>query len=205
MADTPALTFLGIAGSLRAGSLNAAALRAATGLVPEGVSLKIASIADIPLHNGDVEAKGLPAPVQALRAEIEGRRRAAAVHAGIQLLHPGRAQERDRLGIPAARASVCRQADRHHGRQPRHARQGPIEISSEAGLDFMDGKLLNRPQVIIAGAMGKFDAQGNLMDQPNRQAIAALLVSLKAWTLQLARPIGRGPSAGAAGLSRRRA
>jgi chromate reductase len=50
---------------------------------------------------------------------------------------------------------------------------------------FMDGKILNKPEVMIAGAMGKFDAEGKLTDEPTRQAIAAQLVALKAWTLQL--------------------
>jgi len=36
MADAPALTFLGISGSLRAASLNATVLRAAATLLPEG-------------------------------------------------------------------------------------------------------------------------------------------------------------------------
>lgn len=62
---------LGIAGSLRAGSLNAALLRAAAGLAPEGITLEIASIAGIPLYDGDLEAaSGIPQPVSALKERI---------------------------------------------------------------------------------------------------------------------------------------
>jgi len=41
---------------------------------------------------------------------------------------------------------------------------------------FVDGKLHNRPDVIIAGAMGKFDAQGNLTDEPARPQSKARLM-----------------------------
>jgi len=38
--------------------------------------------------------------------------------------------------------------------------------------------------VLIAGAMGKADASGNLTDEPARQAIAAERAAPKAWTLE---------------------
>ena len=62
---------IGIAGSLRAGSLNAALLRAAAQLMPEGASLDIASITGIALYDGDVEASdGVPEVVAALKERI---------------------------------------------------------------------------------------------------------------------------------------
>ena len=46
-------------------------LRAAADVMPEGVSLEIASIADIPLYNADDEAeRGIPASVQQLKDRI---------------------------------------------------------------------------------------------------------------------------------------
>ena len=64
---------IGIAGSLRTGSLNASLLRAAAALMPAGAQLDIATIKDIPLYDGDVEAaEGIPAPVAALKDRIAG-------------------------------------------------------------------------------------------------------------------------------------
>lgn len=61
----------GIAGSLRAGSYNRALLEAAAGLVPEGSTLEVESIADIPLYNADLEtASGVPEPVRRLQDRI---------------------------------------------------------------------------------------------------------------------------------------
>jgi len=62
---------VGIAGSLRQGSYNAALLRAAAERAPAGARVEIASIRDFPLYDGDVEAaQGLPAAVTALKDRI---------------------------------------------------------------------------------------------------------------------------------------
>lgn len=64
-------TIVGIPGSLRAGSFNAALLRAAAGLMPADATLDIADICGIPLYDGDVEAaSGIPAAVSALKDRI---------------------------------------------------------------------------------------------------------------------------------------
>jgi len=64
-------TILGISGSLRSGSYNAALLRTAVDLMPAGSRLEIASIKEIPLYDGDLEASsGLPAAVSRLKEQI---------------------------------------------------------------------------------------------------------------------------------------
>src|SRR5690606_19549335 len=62
---------VGVAGSLRRGSYNAMLLRAAARAVPEGVTIEIASIAGIPLYDGDLEAEqGIPEPAVRLKAAL---------------------------------------------------------------------------------------------------------------------------------------
>jgi NAD(P)H-dependent FMN reductase len=64
-------TILGISGSLRAGSLNSALLRAAAGEMPSGASLVQGTIKGIPLYDGDLEAQqGIPPLVAALKEQI---------------------------------------------------------------------------------------------------------------------------------------
>jgi NAD(P)H-dependent FMN reductase len=62
---------IGIAGSLRRGSYNAALLRAARELSPANAPVEIATIAGIPLYDGDLESEqGIPDPVGKLKETI---------------------------------------------------------------------------------------------------------------------------------------
>ncbi len=62
------MKLVGISGSLRSGSINSGLLRAAVELAPQGHEIVIGSIRDIPLYDGDVEARdGVPAAVGALK------------------------------------------------------------------------------------------------------------------------------------------
>ena len=64
-------TIIGISGALRRGSYNAALLRGVVELAPAGVSIEVASIREIPLYDGDLEAEhGIPDPVRALKDRI---------------------------------------------------------------------------------------------------------------------------------------
>ena len=63
-------TLIGISGSLRRQSFNSALLRAAVTLMPNGATLEIAGIHDIPLYNADVESEGIPAAVASLKDRI---------------------------------------------------------------------------------------------------------------------------------------
>jgi len=62
---------IGISGSLRQGSFNAALLRAAVELAPDSLNIEIGSIRDIPLYNFDVEKdEGIPPAVTRLKEQI---------------------------------------------------------------------------------------------------------------------------------------
>ena len=49
----------------------------------------------------------------------------------------------------------------------------------------LDMPAVNQPQVLIAGAAQKFDADGNLADDTARELIRQLLRNLVAWTRKL--------------------
>ena len=72
---------LGISGSLRRASYNSSLLRAATRLMPPEAELVVASIRDIPLYDGDVEAQGIPAAVTQLKEAV-------AAASGVLLVTP---------------------------------------------------------------------------------------------------------------------
>jgi len=64
-------TIIGISGSLRKGSYNAALLRAAAELAPSDCKIEIVSIKGIPLYDGDLEtAQGIPAVVTDIKNRV---------------------------------------------------------------------------------------------------------------------------------------
>ncbi|MDE2582525.1 MAG: NAD(P)H-dependent oxidoreductase [Rhodospirillales bacterium] len=185
MSDDGTVKILGISGSLRAGSVNSAALRAAVELAPDGLRIEIAEIGDLPLYNDDVRAQGFPQAVQRLRAQIKAAD-------GLLFATP-----EYNYSIPG----VLKNAIDWASRPPEQPFDGkPIAImgASPGALGtaraqyhlrqcfvFLNGHILNRPEVMISGAGGKFDAAGKLTDQATRDFLAGMLVAFKAWTLRM--------------------
>jgi chromate reductase len=58
------MKLLGVSGSLRAASFNTALLHAAQAVAPEGVTIEIFGLHDLPLFNQDIEDQGDPEPVK---------------------------------------------------------------------------------------------------------------------------------------------
>ena len=182
MADT---RILGISGSLRKGSYNAAALKVAAGLMPAGASLAIFEISAIPLYNEDVKAQGFPEPVQRLREKI-------AAADGLVFATPeynfstsgvlknvidwaSRPPEQPfndkAVALLGASAGVLGTA-----RAQYHLRQIGV---------FLNMRFVNKPEVFIGGAASKFDADGNLTDETAKGLIKNLMAELVTWSKRL--------------------
>src|SRR4051794_26625094 len=70
-ARTRPATIVGVSGSLRTGSLNAALLRAAFKVAPSDVSVEAGTIRGIPLFDQDVEDRdGVPDAVKRLKEQV---------------------------------------------------------------------------------------------------------------------------------------
>jgi chromate reductase len=52
---------------------------------------------------------------------------------------------------------------------------------------FLDALVLNRPEVMIAAAHTRFDAEGRLTDDPTRDFLRAHLEALRDWVVRLRR------------------
>jgi len=64
------LKIAGIAGSLRKGSYNRAALKAAIELAPADLAIEIVELHDLPMYDDDIRVGGYPPPVNAYREKI---------------------------------------------------------------------------------------------------------------------------------------
>ncbi len=172
----------GIAGSLRAGSYNKMLLRAARELAPAGMEIRpFERLAEIPPYDADVEARGAPDPVQALKGAV---REAAAVLVCTPEYNwsvPGVLKNAiDWASRPAAETPFARKPVAITGasqgavgtaRAQQHLR---LVLASNGAL------VLPGPEVLVARCQEKFDASGALADEPTRKHLARLLEALAA-------------------------
>ena len=180
-----ALEFLGISGSLRAGSFNSASLRAAAALAPDGMTVTLADIGDVPLFNDDVRAIGIPACVEALRSRITAAD-------GVIIATP-----EYNYSVPGVLKNVIDWISRT---EPQPFAKKPVGIigaspgafgTARAQYDlrksfvFLDAYVMNKPEVMIASAHDRFNAEGELTDQATRAILSAMLTGLRDWTLYL--------------------
>ena len=183
MAD---LKVLGICGSLRKASLNMAALRACQDLLPQGMTLNITSIADLPMYNQDVFDAGIPEPVKRLRAEI-------AAADGLLFACP---EYNFSLTAPLKNAIDWASRPPNQAFQDKPAAmfscsQGPlggarVQYDLRRILVQLWAYPLPRPEVFIGSAPTKF-ADGKLTDETTRKFLTELLAGFKDWILRMQR------------------
>ncbi len=176
---------LGICGSLRKGSYNRAALRAAAELLPDGMTLDVADISQLPLYDEDVRQAGFPPPAQRLREQIRAADALLFVTpeynysiSGVlknaidwASRPPDQPFDGKPVGIMGATPSLWGTT-----RAQYHLRQMCV---------YLNMFPVNKPEVLIAQAASKFDAELRLTDKTTRDTIAQLLVALRDWTRRL--------------------
>ena len=177
------MKFLAICGSLRKKSTNLGMLRFAQAHAPEGVSIEIANLADVPFYNADLTEK--PAAVIKLLAQIG---EADALILGCTeynysiapalknaLDWASREPENNLLsGKPAALMGSG--GGMGTSRSQYHVRQVCV---------FLNMHTLNKPEVFANAFANTFDDQGNLTDSKIQANIIAQLEALQSWTTQL--------------------
>ena len=180
MAQT--LRILGVAGSLRAGSLNKALLRAAVELAPDGMAIEVFDLAEVPLYDGDVEAAGDPPGVAAFKQAI-------AAADGVLMATP-----EYNHGVPG----VMKNAIDWASRPPREAPLGgkpvgligasPGQTGTARGqsqlrqaFEFTNSYCMPQPELLVFRAHEKFDGEGNLSDETTGEYLRRYLIAFGNW------------------------
>lgn len=179
------LKILGIAGSLRRQSFNRSALRAAQKLVPQGATLDTFELDPLPLYNQDHD-QSPPAAVTEFKRRI---READA----LLFVTP-----EYNYSVPGVLKNAIDCASRPYGDSAWTGKPAAIMGATAGTLGtaraqyhlrqmfvFLNVFALNQPEVMIPEAQKKFDAEGNLTDEPTQKRIAALLQALVEWTQRL--------------------
>ncbi len=177
---------LGIAGSLRQGSYNRAALRAAQALVPAGTTLDIFELdSGIPGFSQDDE-QNPPAKI------VELKRRIKEADA-ILIVTP-----EYNYSVPGVLKNAIDWASRPYGDSAWAGKPVAIMGASIGMLGtaraqyhlrqmfvFLNMHAVNQPEVMISNAAQKFDSAGNLTDETAKKLIRQLLQNLVDWARQL--------------------
>lgn len=176
------ITILGLSGSLRRASFNSGLLRAAQLAAPEGVSITIGSIADVPLYDGDAEAaNGTPPAVAELNRQLSGAD-------GLLLISP-----EYNNGIPGVFKNAIDWMSRGEG--GRNFRGKPVAVTGASPGNFgtahsqsqwlpvlrtLGTKQWHEGRLMVSRAGDLFDADGNLADDKTRQRLADFIAGFAA-------------------------
>ncbi len=162
------LTLLGVCGSLRKKSLNAALLRAVGETLPEGVQLVIfEGLGDIPAFNSDLVEE--PAAVTAMKSAIGEAQGIVISTPEYNYSVPGVLKNAlDWVSRPAPSPLRgkpvgiigCAQGMSGSMRAQYHLRQI---------LVYSDSPTLNQPEILIPRAHERFDQDGRLTDESTRE------------------------------------
>ena len=191
--QTLPLHVLGIAGSLRASSHNRALLRAAQELAPRDMTIVTFELDAIPPYNADVEAQGFPEPVVAFKAAIAAAD--ALLIATPEYNH----------SVPGVLKNALDWASRPPGKSPLDGKPAAILGASTGAIgtaraqqhlrlvcSYVNLLVMNLPEVFVARAQDKFDANGRLTDEPTRQFLARFLQVFQQWVARVGNVQTRG-------------
>lgn len=175
---------VGMSGSLRKGSYNTQLLNSLPDLLPEGVTMEIVKIGDLPLYDADLETEGLPASVGDFREALSRADAFVFVSPEYNYSVPGtlknaidwgsRAGDHPFTGKPVA---VMGATQGMWGTVRMQAAFRPI-------FQFLNMVPVNKPEVLVAQAPAKFGPDGRLSDQPTILIVRQQLEELKKLTRQ---------------------
>ncbi len=185
MADQ--LRVLGFAGSLRQGSYNRMALRAAVELAPAGMTIETFDIAPIEPYNEDVKQKGFPPPVQELRDKIRAADALLIVTPEYNYSIPGVLKNAIDWASRPPDQPFQDKPIAIMGASPGRLGSARAQYHLRQCFVFLNALILNTPEVMIANAPKMFDDQGRLADPPTREIIGKQLQALADWTRRVAR------------------
>ena len=176
------IRLLGICGSLRKASHNMTLLKTAQQLLPEGASLQIADLTEVPFFNADLTTK--PAAVVALLEAIQQadgfvfacpEYNYSIAPALKNALDWASREPDNRLLAGKAAAIMGAGGGMGTSRAQYHLRQVGV---------FLDLHFVNKPEVFVNAFSGVFAADGALQDDKIRANIQAQLIALQALVTQ---------------------
>jgi chromate reductase, NAD(P)H dehydrogenase (quinone) len=173
----------GIAGSLRAGSLNKGLLRAAVELAPAGMEIAIFErLGDIPPYNDDVFAKGDPEPVADMKAFIRGADALLIATPEYNYGVPGVLKNAiDWASRPSGNCVLNRKPAALMGCSPGLGGTIRAQHAIRQSFVFTETYVMSQPEIKLPAAAKLFDERGKLIDETTREYVRKFLAAFAAW------------------------
>ena len=180
---------VGIAGSLRRASWNRGLIRAAVEGAPDGIEIVTLDLALVPLYDQDVEDQGDPPSVVALKDVI---RLADALLIATPEYNNGMTgvlkNAIDWASRPVA-ASVLRDKPvAVMGASPGPGAAARAQQQVRDAVIYTGGCVLPEPELLVGGALDKFDDAGNVTDPELRKRVVELATGLRDWAVRIRMP-----------------
>ena len=179
---------LGIAGSLRSGSYNRSLIKAAAELAPAGMQVvTFDRLGEIPLYNEDLEAKGDPRPVAALKTSIKEADALLIATPEYNYGMPGPLKNAiDWASRPAASTPLKGKVALIVGASPGPGGTVRAQLALRQSFVFTQTWALPGPEYALARCEDKFDSNGRLTDDLSRKLLAGRLHALMDFAGRLA-------------------
>jgi chromate reductase len=174
----------GIPGSLRAGSLNKALLRAAVELAPAGMEIKTyTGLGDIPPYNEDVFVKGDPEAVAVMKAAITEADAILISTPEYNYGVPGVLKNAiDWASRPAGKSVLNRKPAAIMGCSPGLGGTIRAQHALRQTFVFTETYVMLQPEIKIPAAAPLFDSSVRLIDENTRQHLKKFLDAFVVWT-----------------------
>jgi chromate reductase len=189
MATDRPIRIVGIAGSLRKASWNRGLIRAAAEDAPEGIEIVVLDLAMLPLYSQDVEDQGDPPSVIALKDVV---RLADALLIATPEYNNGMSGVLKNAldwGSRPPRASVLRDKPvAVMGVSPGAGGAARAQQQVRDAIIYTGGCVLPEPELLIGGALDKFDDHGNVTDRELRSNVVEVVAALRTWALRIEMP-----------------
>jgi chromate reductase len=183
VSDKTVIRVLGIVGSLRKASFNRSLMRAAKELSPETLEISIwERLGEIPPYNEDVETAGIPEPVAAFRDAIAKADALLVATPEYNYGVPGVLKNAiDWASRPPRKSALDFKPVAIFGASRGAGGTARGQLALRQSFLFTRSPVLFDPEVLVAKADEKFDAQGNLTDEKTREYVRRLMTALDSW------------------------
>jgi chromate reductase len=171
-----------ICGSLRKGSYNALALKAASELAPDGFELDILRLNAVEPYDGDVEEKGWPPGVKALRQSVEPADAVLFATPEYNYSVPGVLKNAiDWLSRPERKSPIFGKPAGMIGASTSKIGTARAQADLRSIVFYNGMPLFAGGEVLIMSATDKFDDKGRLVDEKSRELLAEYMLGFAEW------------------------